>query len=68
MHEYMKRLKKSNLMGIIDTGTVNHAEVEHDLECGVFADSWCDCDPTITIQTQQGDMYVLSDGRVSNSK
>lgn len=62
MHEYMRRISKAVEKGIIDVGAMAHAFVAHDSDCGIYAEKDCDCDPDITIKTQQGAMMVQNDG------
>lgn len=68
MHEYMKRLIRSVEKGIICSEVVAHAFVGHDHDCGFFVGGYCDCDPSITIETQDGTSYVLADGTVTTTK
>ena len=62
MHEYMRRINIAIAKGVIDAGAVAHVFVAHDSNCGIYNGNDCDCDPDITIKTQQGPVMVQKDG------
>lgn len=61
---YLKRLYKAAEAGLITKGRFAHAKVYHDNWCGSYKGKPCNCDPNITIQTSQGLVELLSDGRL----
>jgi hypothetical protein len=64
VHEYLRRLGLAQKKGILDAGTVAHANVMHDDTCGIYRDRECNCDPDITIETDKGKVSVGRDGTV----
>ena len=62
MHEYMRRLSIALQNGAIDQGSAALAQIAHDDDCAFWTGGICNCDPDITITTQQGDVRVLADG------
>lgn len=64
MHEYIKRLRRSVRLGVIDQGSANQAVITHDVECHINDFGLCNCDPIITIETNSGPMEVRRDGTI----
>lgn len=62
MDEYMKRINKALANGVLDTGSLVHAFIAHDANCGIYKGKECHCDPEITIETDKGKLRVTSDG------
>jgi len=62
MHEYMERINKALANGVLDAGSVAHAQVGHDLSCDIYTGGECHCDPEITIETDKGKLRVTSAG------
>ena len=62
-HEYERRLQKCYRLGLIDRGCIAKAEVDHEMECGVFTESgFCDCDPVVWIAATGGAYFKVSRG------
>ena len=62
MHEYLKRINKALANGVLDAGSVAHAKVAHDNDCGIYKGDECHCDPEITIETDKGKLKVTRAG------
>ena len=61
---YMDTIIKAIEKGSIQTGGLLFPEVAHDSWCAMHQDKPCNCDPEISVETEEGLIILNKDGSI----
>ena len=65
---YEQRLSKAVNLGIIQKGVVTEVVIKHDNDCPLInGHASCRCDYHVILPTKNGNLYLLSDGMLSDT-
>jgi hypothetical protein len=64
MNNYMDTILKAINMGSIKTGSLLFPEVAHDSWCAMHNDQDCNCNPEISVETEEGFIILNKDGSI----
>ena len=64
MTNYMETIFKAIEMGSIKTGGLLFPEVAHDSWCAMHKDEVCNCNPEVSVETEEGLIILNKDGSI----